>query len=419
MTYLFDLDDDDPKPKRPRRKPKPKTAETAISILDLTNQIKSVVEKGFPGVWVRGEITDIARPRSGHLYFTLKDEHAQIRGVMWRSIAERLAFDLDDGQSVLCGGDVEVYAARGSYQLIVRQCRPDGMGNLQMQLAALQKKLAGEGLFDPERKRHLPPLPRRVAIVTSPSGAAIADFLQAAAARHAGIEIILIPASVQGTGSAKSLMEGIVAAHRLAPRPDVLIVSRGGGSMEDLWSFNDESLIRLMSESQIPTVSAVGHEIDVTLSDLVADVRALTPTDAAHQVLPDRSAMIAALRGFETALRRTAEQSLRRRHDQLNALASRPNFTQPHRLASDRVRRLDELDQRGRNAIWNRHRQATSQMKTLAASASALSPLAVLARGYSVTQDQRGRVVRSVADVQEGQMIRTRLPDGTISSEVR
>lgn len=441
QLFAFDFDDDsdqkesDKKParavkksvKKPVKKPvqkkvsRPKpaaTAEDALSISAINARIKQAVEASLKGMWVAGEITDIARPRSGHLYFTLKDERSQLRGVMWRSVAERLPFDLDDGQSVLCFGDVEVYAARGTVQLVVRKCQPQGMGSLQLAFAQLQAKLEGEGLFAAERKRPLPRLPRRIAIVTSPTGAAIRDFLQAAAARHAGIEIIMIPASVQGPGSVDQLIGGIAAAHALDPLPDVLIVSRGGGSLEDLWSFNEEKLVRALARSRIPTVSAVGHEIDVTLSDLVADVRALTPTDAASRVLPDRQVLVDVLDALGGTMRRSLFRRIENSRERLKWIQSRPLFQNPLELIHDRSRWVDELDERARELMWRQWRQHENRLTQAATAVSALSPLNVLARGYSVTQSEERDVIRSVDQVREGQTIINRLEDGEIRSTV-
>ncbi|MCC9658709.1 exodeoxyribonuclease VII large subunit [Rhodopirellula halodulae] len=418
---LFDSDDEPApakKKKTVRKKRAASSSDDALSITELTRQIKSTVETGFSSVWVAGEITDIARPRSGHLYFTLKDDHAQIRGVMWRSVAERLPFELDDGQSVLCMGNVEVYAARGSYQIVVRKCQPQGMGALQIAFAQLQAKLDAEGLFDPDRKRLLPRVPRKIAIVTSPTGAAIQDFLQAAAQRHAGVEIVLIPASVQGPGSVESIIDGMRAAHRLQPRPDVLIVSRGGGSLEDLWSFNEEALVRAIAASRIPTVSAVGHEIDVTLADLVADVRALTPTDAASRVLPDRDAMAAALDNLRLRMTTGLFRRIESDRMRLQSWESRPVFQNPFELVHDRSREIDDWDERGLTAIRRRLEVAQARLATVAAAQSALSPLAVLARGYSVTQNEKGEVVRSADDIQIGDQLRTRVSSGEIRSTV-
>jgi len=338
--------------------------------------------------------------------------------VMWRSVAERLPFDLDDGQSVLCYGDVEVYAARGSVQLVVRKCQPQGMGSLQLAFAQLQSKLEAEGLFAAERKRPLPRLPRKIAIVTSPSGAAIRDFLQAAAARHAGVEIVVIPSSVQGAGSVDQLIEGLQAAHRLRPRPDVLIVSRGGGSLEDLWSFNEERLVRMLAKSHIPTVSAVGHEIDVTLSDLVADVRALTPTDAAHRVLPDREVLVDVLDALGATMRRSLFRRVENYGERLRWIESRPIFHNPLELIHERSRLVDDLDDRLRELIWRQWRDRQNQLGQAATAVSALSPLSVLGRGYSVTQTAARKVVRSVDQVRSGDTLISRVDDGEIRSTV-
>lgn len=408
-----------PERKTVTKKPVAATADDALSISEVTLRIKQAVESSLSSMWVAGEITDIARPRSGHLYFTLKDERAQLRGVMWRSAAERLPFDLDDGQSVLCFGDIEVYAARGTVQMVVRKCQPQGMGALQLALAQLQAKLESEGLFAVERKRALPRLPRKIAIITSPTGAAIRDFLQAAASRHAGIEIVLIPASVQGPGSVEALVAGIAVAHQLDPPPDVLIVSRGGGSLEDLWSFNDERFVRALARSRIPTVSAVGHEIDVTLSDLVADVRALTPTDAASRVLPDREVLVDVLEALAATMRRSLFQRIDGSRQRLNWIESRPIFRNPFELVLNRSRLVDELDERARALMWRRVEQQRSRLQQLAAAVSALSPLDVLARGYSVTQIEQDTVVRSVSDVRPGQTLRSRVTDGVIESIVK
>ncbi|MBB3210420.1 exodeoxyribonuclease VII large subunit [Rhodopirellula rubra] len=405
--------------KTPAKKKTAASAEEALSISEVTLRIKRAVESSLSSMWVAGEITDIARPRSGHLYFTLKDDRSQLRGVMWRSVAERLPFDLDDGQSVLCFGDIEVYAARGTVQMVVKKCQPQGMGALQLALAQLQAKLESEGLFALERKRPLPRVPRKIAIVTSPTGAAIRDFLQAAASRHAGVEIVLIPSSVQGPGSVEMLVEGIAAAHQLDPLPDVLIVSRGGGSLEDLWSFNEERFVRALARSRIPTVSAVGHEIDVTLSDLVADVRALTPTDAAIQVLPDREVLVDVLDALDGVMRRSLFRRIESSRQRLDWIESRPIFRNPFEIVLNRSRMVDDLDERARSVMRRRLEQNQSRMRQLAAAVSALSPLSVLSRGYSVTQTNDGTVVRSVDDVQSGQTLQSRVADGVIESTVQ
>ena len=308
-----------------------------LTVGQLTAMIKETLESVFMRVWVSGEISDISRPQSGHVYFTLKDSEAQIRGVMWCTTASRLRFNLEDGLDVICCGDVDVYPPRGSYQLVVRQMEPRGVGALQLALRQLQQRLAAEGLFDPRHKKPLPQFPRRIALVTSPSGAAIRDFLEVLRRRWLNVEVLVIPVRVQGDGAAGEIAAGIGMANRLRPRPDVLVVTRGGGSLEDLWSFNEEAVVRAIFAAEIPVISAVGHEIDVTLSDLVADVRALTPSEAAERVVPSCEEVSARLQH----LRRRLGGSLRSRAAEaparLAALEQRRVLRKPYeRLANCR-----------------------------------------------------------------------------------
>ncbi len=393
-------------------------AAAAVSVSELTGHIKAVVEGTFPALWVSGEISDLSKPRSGHLYFTLKDESAQIRGVMWRTVASKLPFEISDGQSVLCLGDVEVYAARGTYQIVCRKIQPQGVGALQLAFTQLQAKLFGEGLFAVERKRSLPRLPKRIAIVTSPSGAAIRDFLQAAANRQTACEIIVIPASVQGTDAAASIVAGLHAAHQLEPRPDVVILCRGGGSLEDLWCFNEEPVVRAVAASEIPTVSVIGHEIDVTLCDFAADVRALTPTDAATRVLPDAAALQAGIADAHNRLVQSIRMRIETNRSELRALSERPSLAKPFELIHTRFRELDELESRVDRGVAGRLRWSREQLSQCAASLTALSPLGVLSRGYSVTLDQRGRTIHQSQSLQPGMRVRTRLHDGEFESIV-
>ena len=269
----------------------PQNEQDVLTVSELTGQIKGVLEGEFPRVWVSGELTDLARPKSGHIYLTLKDDGAQVRGVIWRNTASRLGFQPEDGQHVLCCGEIDVYPPRGSYQLVIRQLQPQGEGAMQVALRQLQQRLETEGLFDPAHKKPLPPIPRSIAFVTSPTGAAIRDFLEVLRRRWPAVHVLVIPARVQGEGAAGEIVRGIKQANQLRPAPDVLVVGRGGGSMEDLWCFNEEPVLRAIFDSRIPVVSAVGHEIDVTLSDLVADRRALTPSEAGEIVVPSRTEM--------------------------------------------------------------------------------------------------------------------------------
>ena len=390
----------------------------AVSVSELNHQLKAVVEGTFPMMWVAGEVTDVAKPRSGHIYFTLKDDDSQIRAVMWRNVASRLKFDLENGQSILCFGGLEIYTVRGTYQIVVRKAQPQGVGALQLAFEKLKARLNAEGLFSYDRKKPLPSHPRRIGVITSPSGAAVHDFLVAAENRMIGAEIFVIPAQVQGSGAAETIVRGLKAAAMIRPKLDVVVVARGGGSLEDLWCFNEEAVVRAIAQCPVPTVSAVGHEVDVTLSDLAADVRALTPTDAATKVFADRSGIVQRVNDLTRRLHRVMQYELERRQVALDALTNHPAMSKPMEMVHLRSRLVDELDQRAKQAIDRRLQQSKSDVATLAASLAALSPLNTLARGYSVTSDSGGNAISDASRLEIGERVTTRLAGGSFESVV-
>ncbi len=388
-----------------------------LSVSELTRQVKDLIEGNLPLVFVRGEVSNLTRAGSGHLYLTLKDAGAQIRAVMWRMKASRLRFEPEDGLQVVAAGPVEVYGPRGTYQLVIEELVPIGVGPLELAFRKLHDKLAAEGLFDPERKRALPRFPRRIALVTSPTGAAVRDMLQVLTRRWPGCDVVVVPVPVQGREAAPAIAAALRSVHRIAG-VEVVIVGRGGGSLEDLWAFNEEAVARAIFDCRVPVVSAVGHEIDVTIADLVADRRALTPSEAAELVVPnaaevrqglDRTAerLAGGLRGRAARLRQT-----------LDGLASRRPFARPFETVRDRQRRLDEIDASVRRAAARRVSDVRTKLGSVAAELDALNPLAVLARGYSITF-RDGVPLRSTQGVLPGDRLRIRLADGEIISEVR
>jgi len=427
------------------------TEKKVLSVYELTAQIKDRLESSFPAVWVAGEISNLARPSSGHVYMTLKDDRAQLRAAIWRNVASRLRFDLRDGLEAVCRGHVDVYAPRGSYQLIVEQIEPRGIGALELALRQLREKLAKEGLFDPERKRPLPPFVRRIAVVTSPTGAAVHDFLQVLGRRWRGADVLIVPVRVQGDGAAEEIAAAIETVNRLAVPPaardavppaardavppaardavppaardavpiDCLVVTRGGGSLEDLWSFNEEVVVRAIAASRIPVISAVGHEIDVTLADLAADVRALTPSEAAELVAPEAAELVAGLRQYQRRLTAALRSRASTARSRLDALARHHVFRRPYQHVHDLARRIDELELRGGRAIRTHLKHAREQVDAAAAQLESLSPLAVLGRGYSLTQRaDDGQIIRDAAELQPGQQITTRFGKGQAVSRV-
>jgi exodeoxyribonuclease VII large subunit len=415
-----------------------------LSVSELTSQIKDLLEAGFPAVWVAGEVSNFARPQSGHCYLTLKDDRAQLRAVMWRGVAVRLRFDLHDGLEVICRGHLDVYAGRGSYQLVIEDVVPRGVGALELALRQLREKLAREGLFDPARKRPLPAFVRQIAVVTSPTGAAIRDFLQVLGRRWRGADVLIVPVRVQGEGAAAEIAAAIEMVNRGEKagekgditdycgvqglrknsdvpflRPDCIVVTRGGGSMEDLWAFNEEVVVRAIAASRIPVISAVGHEIDVTLADLAADLRALTPSEAAELVAPATEELLADLRQVGGRLAAGLRSRAIRARSRWDALARSPAFRRPFQRVFDLARRLDELDGRAVRAIRGRLRMAQQHAETAAGRLESLSPLAVLGRGYSLTQrTSDGRLVREASELSPGEQMTTRLAHGRVVSRV-
>jgi len=393
--------------------------ERPLSVSELTAAVKELLETSFPVVWVAGEISDFARPRSGHCYLTLKDEKSQLRSVIWRTTASRLRFDLHDGLEVVCRGRVEVYAPRGTYQLIIQEIQPAGIGALELALRQLREKLAREGLFDPQRKRVLARFVRRVAVVTSPTGAAIRDFLEVLRRRWLGTDVLIVPVRVQGEGAAEEIAAAIKQVNRVALPVDCMVITRGGGSLEDLWSFNEEVVVRAIAASRVPVVSAVGHEIDVTLSDLAADVRASTPSEAAELVAPAAEEITAVLHQLGRRLAAALHSQAAAARVRLDAVARSRVFRFPFQPVHDLARRLDELEARSFRSIRNRLRIARHESDSIAARLESLSPLAVLGRGYSLTRRTADdRVIRDAAELSIGDQLATQFAHGHALSRV-
>jgi len=390
-----------------------------LSVTQLTRQVKDLVEANFPQVAVAGEISNCTRAGSGHIYLTLKDEDSQIRAVIWRSAARRIRFEIEDGLQVLAVGPVELYQARGTFQLIVEQLQPQGVGPLELAFRQLQQKLAAEGLFAAEHKRPLPRFPRRIALITSPAGAAVRDMLQVIGRRWTASQIVVLPVLVQGPGAGEQISAALRKVHRL-PDVDVVIVGRGGGSLEDLWAFNEEIVARAIFDCRLPVVSAVGHEIDVTIADLVADRRALTPSEAGELVVPFEPEVRRLLDQAQTQLAMSLRERCRRSRITLDAIAGRRVFTRPTELIHDWQVEIDDLGLRLRNNMTRLVQNISSRVATTAAALDALSPLKVLSRGFSVTVNtsRNGRYVRSIDDVAPADEIRTLLHRGAVTSRV-
>ena len=393
--------------------------ENILTVTQLNNLIKAAFDNvpALQNVCVRGEISNYKLYPSGHHYFTLKDAEGSLKCVLFKGSALSLRFRPQNGMSILAVGRVSVYPRDGVYQLYCTRLIPDGAGDLQAAFEQLKQRLWQEGLFDPAHKRPLPAFPHRIGIVTSPAGAAVHDMLRILGKRYPLSKLILLPVRVQGEEAAGEIARAIAYANR-ERLCELLIVGRGGGSMEDLWAFNEEPVARAVYASEIPVISAVGHEPDVTISDFVADLRDATPSNAAELAVPDQ----AELRARLEALRKQMAAALQRRAQQargrLEALASRPVLKDPQHLVLDRRLRLDRLTEQlaaVQSAALSARR---TRLTRLAAGLDAMSPLKVLARGYAVVSDESGTLVQEAAAVKAGQKIRITFRDDTVPAVI-
>jgi len=432
------------------------------SVSRLNREVRVLLERGFGALWLEAEISNFARPSSGHWYFSLKDAAAQVRCAMFRQRNLLCAFTPRDGQKVLVRARIGLYEPRGEYQLIVDHMEDAGVGALKRQFEELAAKLAAEGLFAPERKRQLPTLPKRIGVITSPTGAAIRDILHVLARRFAAVSVLIYPVPVQGAQAASE----IIAALRLAGRRaecDVLILARGGGSLEDLWAFNDEGLARAIVATPIPVVSGIGHEIDFTIADFAADVRAPTPSAAAEIVVPDAEEWLASLRRSGTRLQQGMRRRIAAHRERLRWLCGRAALVSPTARLAEQSQRLDEFEQRlsralrqilsdrrstlgeRRSRLWQaspaarvqgaaaRHaalfarlqaagleqlRRARERLLPLVRTLNAVSPLATLERGYAIVSIENGEILRDAAAAKPGTVIEARLAHGKVRAKV-
>lgn len=390
-----------------------------FSVYQITRGIQNLLGNVFSEVRVSGEITDLKRSGAGHCYFSLKDESAQLSAVMWnRSRSANL--EIYDGLEVVCSGKIEVYPPRGNYQLVVSAMDLKGVGALEQKFLELKRKLAAEGLFAPENKKPIPKEIRRVGVVTSPDGAAIHDFLQVLRRRWNCVDVCVFPSAVQGTGAAETLAQGVEFFNRHAEKLgiDCVVVTRGGGSMEDLWEFNQERLIRAIFASEIPIISAVGHEIDVTLCDLVADRRALTPSEAAEIISPDVQEKLVQLENMQSRLQLAMENILTPLELEVAHLAENVVFRFPMYELDELTQDVDQLEEELQLRFSIHVENWENALKSCVAQLEALSPLNVLGRGFSVTSTIDGHVIGNAEELTLGTRIRTQFAHGECESVV-
>ena len=393
--------------------------QSILTVSTLNRLARSLLEEHFPSVSVEGEISNLSVPGSGHWYLTLKDSSAQIRCAMFRNRNMSVRFKPANGMQVVVSGRLSLYEGRGDYQLILDSLQDAGAGALQKAFDALKEKLATEGLFATERKRALPERCRHIAVVTSPTGAVIRDIISVFRRRFPAMHVTIFPAPVQGAEAPAAIIAAIANANRLAEQLalDVIVVARGGGSLEDLQAFNDEGVARAIAASSLPVVSAVGHETDISIADFVADVRAPTPSAAAELLSPDQQSMLQLLRTQQARLLRLMQTAISQRQQQLQWLARR--LQHPGRRLQDQAQSLDRLELRLNRAISRLLEQKQIRLQMLARNLDNISPLQTLQRGYSITRDHNGAVITSIHQVNTGDQITSKVTDGIITSTVR
>ena len=398
--------------------PEALSSQKIYTVSEITREIRTLLEGEFKIVWIEGEVSNFKHHSSGHMYFTLKDETAQISAVFFSRANQFLKFDLKDGLRVITIGRISVYDQRGQYQIYVERVEPRGLGALQLAFLQLKEKLEKEGLFSPDRKRPIPHYSKRIGIVTSPTGAAIQDMLKIFKRRTYGLHILLQPVKVQGEGAADEIAEAIDRLSQLDPALDLVIIGRGGGSLEDLWAFNEEAVARAISRSKIPVISAVGHEVDWTISDFVSDLRAHTPTAAAEIVVTHWDELEEKLREAYERMRMGIRTLLETKQEALRGACESYAFRQPLHYVQQLAQRVDDLGRQMQNYCRSLLQGKRHVFENWVGKLGTLNPLSVLERGFSITFDPSGCPLREAKQVQVGDRITTKLKAGSIFSKV-
>jgi len=388
------------------------------TISELTRNIKRILEETFPDLWVEGEVSNLRVPSSGHMYFTLKDESAELRAVMFKGLNQYLKFKLENGLKVVVFGQVSVYQRRGEYQLVAEKLEPRGLGALQLAFEQLKKKLQNEGLFDEAHKQSIPLLPVRIGVVTSPTGAAVRDIINVIQRRFANVEILINPVRVQGKGAAEEIGRALDELNEMG-EVEVIIIGRGGGSMEDLWAFNEEIVARAIYRSRIPVISAVGHEIDYTISDFVADLRAPTPSAAAELVVTAKEELVNKIETLQDRMKASLLNTLALLKSRLTAAKESYAFRQPGETIRQYQQRIDDLLRSLTLGMSHLLEIGRERLATLAGRLESLSPLGVLSRGYSLSLKLPERtIIRQAAVLKVGDEVETRVREGSFLSRV-
>lgn len=389
-----------------------------LTVTEVANQIEEVIADYLSPVYVEGEVSNYYRSSAGHVYFSLKDDKALINAIIWSYQADNIKFRIKDGMRVVVYGEVVTYKLRSQYQIKVMSIRASGLGNLYQEFEKLKNKLETEGLFDISHKKAIPEFPAKIGVITSPTSAAVRDIIQVSGRRNPSVQLIVYPAVVQGDQAAATIIDGIKFFNEQESYVDMIIVGRGGGSIEDLWAFNEESVVRAIYDSELPVVTGIGHEIDFTLSDFAADYRAPTPSAAAEESIPDIQKILDNL----SQLRQRATNSMQGRTNvilrELHSLDRHLNLLNPVSMINNQIQHVDELERRLSFLICNKLKETKNKVDYLSSSLKSLNPEAILDRGFAMVLDNENKIVKSIKNVSEKDKLKIKLSDGIINTTV-
>jgi exodeoxyribonuclease VII large subunit len=389
-----------------------------LTVSEVANRISEVIADYLPPVYVEGEVSNYYRSRAGHVYFSLKDEKALVNAVIWSYQADNIKFKINDGMRVVVYGEVITYKLRSQYQIRVQSVRASGLGNLYQAFEELKQKLDAEGLFDSDHKKEIPPFPSTIGVITSPTSAAVRDIIQVSGRRNPAVRLIVYPAVVQGEKAAETIISGIEYFNRQRDDIDMIIISRGGGSIEDLWAFNEESVVRAIYDSRLPVVTGIGHEIDFTLSDFAADYRAPTPSAAAEESVPELRMILDVFTQLELAIGKAMTTKISNYQQIVTHLDRQINLLNPGNIINNQIQHIDDIERRLIYLFNNKLTQMKNEVDYLSSSLNSLNPERILERGYAIVFNKEEKLIKTLENIHESDPVRIKLHDGDFQAKV-
>ncbi len=389
-----------------------------LTVSEVADQIESVIQDYLPPVYVEGEVSNYYKSRAGHIYLSLKDDNALINAVIWRYAANQLTFKIEDGMRVIIFGEIITYKLRSQYQIKVQSIKPSGLGNLYLAFEKLKKELEAKGLFDDAHKKKLPEYPTKIGVITSPTSAAVRDIIQVSGRRNSAVQLLVYPAVVQGDEAASTLIEGINYFNNAEEKVDLIILSRGGGSIEDLWAFNEEKVVQAVYESKLPIVTGIGHEIDFTLCDFASDYRAPTPSAAAEESIPELETLLEKFNHLTAKMRKAFDFKFEKTTIKIDHLEKQFTLLNPENMILNQIQHVDDLESRIKMNIKQQIVQYWEKLNSLSDRINSLNPESILKRGYSIVKDDKNNILKSVKNLHKNDKLSIKMADGNVQSTV-